>query len=72
MKTLLIMRHAESDPAESGLEDHDRSINHQGRLDATRIGQLLVAEGLRPERIFASTAGFWRRATIRFSCRWAI
>jgi phosphohistidine phosphatase len=56
MKTLLVMRHAESSWDAPGLQDHDRPLNSRGVHDATRIGRLLVEENLVPARIFSSTA----------------
>jgi phosphohistidine phosphatase len=64
MKTLLVMRHAESDPAAGGMDDHDRPINHQGRIDATRMGELLRDEGQLPERILSSTARRARQTAV--------
>ncbi|MCK5644258.1 MAG: histidine phosphatase family protein [Gammaproteobacteria bacterium] len=56
MKTLLILRHAKSSWKETGLADHDRSLNKRGRRDAPRIGDLLREEGLVPDIILGSSA----------------
>lgn len=56
MKTLLVMRHAESSWDGHRLQDHDRPLNPCGVREAPRIGQLLVEENLVPVRIFSSTA----------------
>ena len=56
MKTLLVLRHAESSWDESSLQDHDRPLNPRGVRDAPRMGQLLVKENLVPARIISSTA----------------
>ncbi|MFC2055040.1 histidine phosphatase family protein [Chloroflexota bacterium] len=56
MKTLLILRHAKSSWKETGVTDHDRSLNKRGRRDAPRIGDLLREEGLVPDMILGSSA----------------
>ena len=56
MKTLLVMRHAESSWDMHGLQDHDRPLNPHGIRDGTRIGRLLVKANFVPVRIFSSTA----------------
>lgn len=56
MKELTLIRHAKSDWAEAGLDDHDRPLNDRGRRDAPRMGRLLVDRGWRPELIVSSTA----------------
>lgn len=56
MKTLLVMRHAKSSWKREDLSDHERPLNGRGRRDAPRMGELLVAQGLVPDLILASTA----------------
>ncbi len=56
MRTLVLMRHAKSDWADSGLRDHDRPLNQRGEDAAPRMGRLLVEQKLRPDRILTSTA----------------
>ena len=56
MKMLLLLRHARAERAASGLADHDRPLDERGRRDATAVGQLLLREGLVPDRILSSTA----------------
>ena len=56
MQTLLVLRHGKSSWKEPGLTDHERPLNGRGRRDAPRMGRLLRAEGLAPERIVSSTA----------------
>ena len=56
MKTLLVMRHAESSWDVRSLQDHDRPLNPRGVHDGTRIGRLLVEENFVPVRIYTSTA----------------
>ena len=56
MKILLILRHAKSSWKESGLADHDRSLNKRGKRDAPRIGELLREQGWVPGMILSSSA----------------
>jgi phosphohistidine phosphatase len=56
MKTLLILRHAKSSWDDSSLKDHDRALSLRGVHDAPRMGRLIVAEDLIPQRIISSTA----------------
>ena len=56
MKTLLILRHAKSDWADSHLSDHDRPLNKRGKQDAPRMGELIREQGLTPDLILSSTA----------------
>lgn len=56
MRELLILRHAKSSWAESGVDDHDRPLNPRGFGDAPRMGQLLRELELVPDLILASTA----------------
>ena len=55
-KTLLVLRHGKSSWQHPALADHDRPLNARGRRDAPRMGRLLRAEGLTPDRIVSSTA----------------
>ena len=55
MRTLLILRHAKSSWKETGLTDHDRSLNKRGRRDAPRIGELLREQELVPDMILSSS-----------------
>jgi len=56
VKQLLILRHAESNGVPPGLDDHDRPLTRRGREAASRVGQLLLAQDLLPERILCSDA----------------
>ena len=55
MKTLLILRHAKSSQTDE-LADHDRPLNARGQRDAPRVGRLLRAQDLEPDRVLCSTA----------------
>ncbi len=56
MKTLLLLRHAKSDWAASGLDDIDRPLAPRGHDAAPRMGRYLLAEGLTPDLVLCSTA----------------
>ncbi len=56
MKTLLLLRHAKSDWAASGLDDIDRPLAPRGRDAAPCMGRYLSAEGLIPDLVLCSTA----------------
>lgn len=54
--TLILMRHAKSDWAHSGLADHDRPLNARGAGDAPAMGDWLRAQGYMPDEVLCSTA----------------
>ena len=56
MKTILILRHAKSSWAQSGLADIDRPLNKRGKRDAPRVGSLLREKDLVPDLILSSPA----------------
>jgi phosphohistidine phosphatase len=56
MKTLLLLRHAKSSWKEPGMDDHDRPLNDRGKRDAPKVGELILAQNLKPDRIVSSTA----------------
>lgn len=56
MPTLYLMRHAKSDWHSAAQADFERPLNSRGRKDALRMGQWLVAQGLRTELLLASPA----------------
>lgn len=56
MKTLLLMRHAKTHPAEAGMADHERELTQRGQADAGRMAAHLERLGLRPALIISSTA----------------
>ena len=55
-KELIIVRHAKSDWGQSGLDDHDRTLNSRGLRDAPRMAEVLLERGISPTAILASTA----------------
>ncbi len=54
--TLLLMRHAKSDWADSGLSDHDRPLNNRGRRDSPRIAEWIAEQDLLPDRVLSSSS----------------
>jgi phosphohistidine phosphatase len=56
VKTLLLLRHAKSSWADSGLSDHDRPLNKRGKRDAPRMARLIVDAGWVPDLILSSSA----------------
>lgn len=56
MKELALIRHAKSDWADAGLDDHERPLNPRGLRDAPRMAAALAGRGLRPDVMVTSTA----------------
>lgn len=56
MKRLLLLRHAKTEPAAPGMEDHDRELMARGREDAPKLGRYIRKQGYAPDTIVASTA----------------
>jgi phosphohistidine phosphatase len=68
---LMLLRHAKSEKAESGMHDRDRRLNARGRDDAARIAAYMVQQRLQPERVVISSAQrtreTWERMAPAFS-----
>lgn len=56
MKTLIAMRHAKSDWADSSLSDFDRPLNPRGNKDAPEMGRRLNKHDLKPDMVLHSAA----------------
>lgn len=56
MIQLILARHAKSDWADEGLDDHERPLNDRGRRDAPAMARMVVRKGVRPETVLSSTA----------------
>lgn len=56
MIQLVLARHAKSDWADEGLDDHDRPLNDRGRRDAPQVARAVTRRGVRPEVLLSSTA----------------
>lgn len=55
MKTLILLRHGKSDWS-GDVPDHDRPINHRGRLAAVKMAGWMAEAGLVPDRLLVSSA----------------
>lgn len=56
MKTILIMRHAKSDWQSKSESDHDRPLNHRGRLASRSMGSFLSTLRQVPQNVLVSSA----------------
>ena len=56
MKTLLLLRHAESSGTEAGQSDFARPLNERGREAAPAIGRFLGRQRVKPDLILCSPA----------------
>ena len=65
MKTLYILRHAESSWAERDISDFERPLNERGLAAAPFMGELMADRGIVPGVILSSPA---RRAKKRRLC----
>jgi phosphohistidine phosphatase len=56
MRQLILLRHAKSSWADSGLDDFDRALADRGKRDAPRMAARLAARGAVPQVLLASPA----------------
>ena len=56
MKTLLLLRHAKTAPAQPGQDDSDRPLTAEGRQAAERIGEFIGNDGLTITAVLCSPA----------------
>jgi len=56
MKTLYLLRHAHSDPAELGQDDHDRTLSARGEHESENLGDFMREQNLFPDAAFCSTS----------------
>lgn len=56
MRRLLLLRHAKTESAEPGKEDHARVLVERGRRDAAKIGAYMATHALIPDRVILSPA----------------
>lgn len=54
--TLLLIRHAKSEPGAPMQPDHERRLNARGRSDASRMGRWIAGQGLVPQEVLCSDA----------------
>lgn len=71
MRTILLVRHAESVSA-SSQSDKDRSLTGRGEEDAPGLGTFLKSKGYVPNHIFCSTARRARQTCEKISERFSI
>lgn len=55
-RTLLIMRHAEAEPASFLTSDHERKLTEKGKTEAGHMGIILVSHKLSIQMIYTSSA----------------
>lgn len=65
MKTLYLLRHAHSDSADAGMDDHDRPLSTRGEQESDNAGAFMKEQGLVPDALFCSTSERTRE-TVRF------
>jgi len=56
VKQLILVRHAKSDWGDPALGDHERPLNKRGQRNAPEMGARLAERGMRPDRIYTSSA----------------
>lgn len=56
MHELILLRHAEAEPASSGDDDRDRPLSPHGIQEAQAAGRWLASHGGNPERVLCSPA----------------
>ena len=56
MQELILLRHAEANPAAAGGDDHDRTLSPRGEQEALAAGRWLASHGARPDRVLCSPA----------------
>ncbi len=56
MERLILMRHGEAERPAPGLEDFDRALDAEGRVESRLIGAALAKAGLEPDLALVSSA----------------
>ena len=56
MPSLMLLRHAKSNPSKPGLEDMGRTLTGRGKRAAKAMGAYMAANGLVPDRVLCSPA----------------
>ena len=56
MQRLILMRHAEAEPAAGSGRDRDRVLSGRGRKDAAAMARALAGRGMRPDLALVSPA----------------
>lgn len=71
MRTLILMRHAQSDAGHPQLPDHQRPLTDRGRHDALRMAQWIEEQDLIPQVVLASAAVRVRETVEALQAAWA-
>lgn len=66
MKTLYLLRHAHSEGAAPGQDDHDRVLSTRGEQEADNVGAFMKEQRLIPDALYCSTS-VRTRETVRLS-----
>jgi phosphohistidine phosphatase len=53
-KRLFLVRHAQTE--NTGLDDFSRKLTEKGIFDSRKVGKMLAESGLKPEKIYSSSA----------------
>ena len=54
MHELILLRHAEAQPAPTGGDDHSRRLSGRGEQEAKAAGKWLASHGVKPDRVLCS------------------
>lgn len=54
MHELILLRHAEAQPASSGADDRGRRLSGRGEQEARAAGKWLASHGVKPDRVLCS------------------
>jgi phosphohistidine phosphatase len=66
MKTLILIRHAKSSWADSGMNDFDRPLNERGKKDAPEMAERLLKKDIQIDAFVTSTANRARKTCAAF------
>jgi phosphohistidine phosphatase len=66
MKTLILIRHAKSSWADSGMNDFDRPLNERGKKDAPEMAERLLKKNIQIDAFVTSTANRARKTCAAF------
>jgi phosphohistidine phosphatase len=61
MQRLILMRHAEAEPAAGSGRDRDRVLSGRGRKDSAAMARALAGRGMRPDLALVSPAARTRQ-----------